>query len=343
MKALLAGVLAVVLMVSAAFVALAAPEPPGMVPLTIPGGRLLEGYVIYPARPGGPAAIPFGGNAVFRAEQVRPGATASAGPMPLVILSHGMYGHRFNQLWLARRLAQAGFVAAAVDHPGTTTFNRDRTLSRRLWERPLDIGRVIDALMADSAAARLIDPSRIYAAGHSLGGYTVLAAAGARFDRARPVSFCKTMPEAVACGALQTLGLFDPEVTDAELARDVRDPRLAGVVAMDPGGVQALIPESLAGITIPVLVFGAGRTPELLDPAREAEVAAKLLPATSVYVALPEAGHFDFLGQCTKRGLAILKAEEPDDVAVCERGQTERAVLHDRIAERIVAFLNAGP
>ena len=78
--------------------------------------------------------------------------------MPLVILSHGMYGHRFNQLWLARRLAQAGFVAAAVDHPGTTTFNRDRTLSRRLWERPLDIGRVIDALMADSATVRLIDP-----------------------------------------------------------------------------------------------------------------------------------------------------------------------------------------
>ena len=254
MKALLTGVLAVVLMVSAAFVALAAPEPPGMVPLTIPGGRLLEGYVIYPARPGGPAAIPFGGNAVFRAEQVRPGAMASAGPIPLVILSHGMYGHRFNQLWLARRLAQAGFVAAAVDHPGTTTFNRDRTLSRQLWERPLDIGRVIDALMADSAAARLIDPSRIYAAGHSLGGYTVLAAAGARFDRARPVSFCKTMPEAVACGALQTLGLFDLEVTNAELARDVREPRLAGVVAMDPGGVQALIPESLAGITISVLV-----------------------------------------------------------------------------------------
>ena len=280
---------------------------------------------------------------MFRAEQVRPGAAASAGAMPLVILSHGMYGHRFNQLWLARRLAQAGFVAAAVDHPGTTTFNRDRTLSRRLWERPLDIGRVIDALMADSATARLIDPSRIYAAGHSLGGYTVLAAAGARFDRPRPVAYCKTTPEAVACGAMQTLGLFDPEVTDAELAQDVRDPRLAGVVAMDPGGVQALAPESLAGIAIPVLVFGAGRTPELLDPAREAEVAAKLLPATSVYVPVPEAGHYDFLGECTKRGLAILKAEEPDDVVVCEMGRTERAVLHDRIAERIVAFLNAIP
>ena len=142
---------------------------------------------------------------------------------------------------------------------------------------------------------------------------------------------------------MQTLGLFDPEVTDTELAQDVRDPRLAGVVAMDPGGVQALAPESLAGIAIPVLVFGAGRTPEHLDPAREAEVAAKLLPATSVYVALPEAGHFDFLGQCTERGLTILKAEEPEDVVVCEMGRTERAVLHDRIAERIVAFLNAIP
>ena len=202
---------------------------------------------------------------------------------------------------------------------------------------------MIDALMADSAAARLIDPSRIYAAGHSLGGIHG-SCCGRR--AVRPGAAGRLLQDNAGGRCLRRPAdprSFDPEVTDVELAQDVRDSRLAGVVAMDPGGVQALTPESLCGIATPVLVFGAGRTPEPLDPARAAEVAAKFLPVTSVYAPLPEAGHFDFLGQCTKRGLAILKTEEPADVAVSELGQTERAVLHDRIAERMVAFLNAVP
>lgn len=51
--------------------------------------------------------------------------------------------------WLAPELAQQGYIVAAPDHPGTTTFNKDADQAAKLWERPHDLSRVIDVLTTD--------------------------------------------------------------------------------------------------------------------------------------------------------------------------------------------------
>ena len=155
---------------------------------------------------------------------------------PLVVLSHGMYGLRFNQTWLATRLAQAGYVVVAMNHPGTSAFSKDRDLSRQLWERPADITRAIDAVLADPDLASAIDPNQIFAIGHSLGVFTVLETAGARFDVDQMLSQCGGNMKAVACNAFDMLGIASDD--RAQLGADLSEPRIKAIVALDPGGTM---------------------------------------------------------------------------------------------------------
>lgn len=111
-----------------------------------------------------------GENRVFYGIPVLEDATPQAGPFPLVVLSHGYGGSWRNLNWLAGELVSAGYVVAAPDHPGTTTFNRDPIQAGTLWERPRDLSRTIEAVLTDPSFAGQIDPARIAAIGHSLGG-----------------------------------------------------------------------------------------------------------------------------------------------------------------------------
>lgn len=75
--------------------------------------------------------------------------------------------------WLATELAQQGYIVAAPDHPGTTTFNKDADQAAKLWGRPHDLSRVIDVLTTDPKLVGKVDIRRIAAIRHSLGGWTV--------------------------------------------------------------------------------------------------------------------------------------------------------------------------
>lgn len=312
-------------------------EAAGLAPLRVGGDRPLSGHVVYPSNTG--EAGSFGGNAVFLAEPVTYGADATPGRKPLVLLSHGIFGNRLNQLWLARRLADAEYVSVAIDHPGSSTRSRSPELARRLWERPLDLGRMIDGILADPSFGAMVDENRIFAVGHSLGGYTVLAAAGARADRAQFAAFCAGRPVGAACAAIEQLGINDPEITDAEFGQDVSEPRLKAIVALDPGGAPALTEASLSDIRVPVLIIGAGRTPEILNPEFESELAAGLI-AGAEYLFLESAGHFDFLGLCIDMAKPILASENPADAIICDGDMVNRAAVHEFAAQRIIAFLN---
>jgi len=311
----------------------------GKIEFDIAGDRALHVHALYPAQDGG-NAVAFGGNEVWTSYPVQVGARPAGTGHPLVVMSHGMFGNRFNQTWLATRLARAGYVVLATDHPGTSTWSREAELSRQLWERPRDIGRVIDGFLASPAHAAAVDTGSIYAIGHSLGGFTVLAAAGARFDLDRYAEVCGQNPQAAGCTAFEKLGVGPDDRAGWET--DTAEPRLRAVVALDPGGTQGFTEASLGRMDVPVMMIAGGRTPEIVDRADEAGRIAALLPPEKLrYLPLDEAGHFDFLGTCTENGLEILREQEPDDVFVCERGTEERERLHERIAAEIIAFLEA--
>ncbi|MBG0833119.1 alpha/beta hydrolase [Planomonospora sp. ID67723] len=110
--------------------------------------------------------------------------------LPLVVLSPGFGAPRSSLTTLAEDLASRGYVVAGIDHTyesagttfpdgHTTTCVACRSLDspgfgkKATKGRAADVSFVLDRLLGPDPAwkgARLIDPSRIAMAGHSLGG-----------------------------------------------------------------------------------------------------------------------------------------------------------------------------
>ncbi len=121
---------------------------------------------------------------------------SSGGPRPVILFSHGLGGSREASPWLGHALAQNGYYAFFLQHPGSDSAllagaHGEEDSRRRLLQATLtpgiahdrfgDIPAVLDQLVTMNAAGPLagrLDLERIGTAGHSLGARTVLAAAG---------------------------------------------------------------------------------------------------------------------------------------------------------------------
>lgn len=304
------------------------------------GRRPLSVSLWYPTHAPGPS-MRFGENAVFEGVTAAPGAPLADGPFPLVLVSHGLDGNSLNQAWLARALAEAGFVVAAPNHPGTTTWDRDPEMRSRLAERPRDLSRVIDAAFDHPDVGPAIDRQRIAAIGHSLGGWTVMALIGAAFDAPRHAGYCAGHPDSPDCRFMRDAGIGDHPVHLADLVATDADPRIGAAIILDLAFTQGLAPTSLAGIRVPVLVIGAPRG-GVLDLDMESRALAASLPGASVSYAEPDGvSHYDFVGTCKQGGLAILAEDDPEFVTVCSEGSAQRAARHAVVAALVTDFLNA--
>ena len=302
------------------------------------GDRPLHVSIWYPTGDTGPVAE-VGANLAFVGLPAITDAKPTGETHPLVVLSHGYGGSWRNLNWLAGELVQNGYVVAAPDHPGTTTFDRSPRQAARLWQRPRDLGRVIDALTDAPSLAGAIDARRIAAIGHSLGGWTVAALGGARFDADRFASDCESQPNPRTCGLAAELGL-EPGAQPM-LQADLRDARVGAIVSLDLGLARGFTPDSLAAYPVPALVIGAGV--DIGDlPARleSGYLAAHLPKATSTYVEIPDAMHFSFMQICKPGAADLIEAETPGDGIVCrDGGARSRQALHREVADRITAFL----
>lgn len=319
-----------------------AADAPGFREAMLPGTentRALHIALWYPAKQDGPVKI-VGENRVFHGIEALPDARPEEEAHPLVILSHGYGGSWRNLNWLAAELVKNGYAVAAADHPGTTTFNRDPAEAAKLWERPRDLSRVIDALIADTSLAGAIQSERIAAIGHSLGGWTVAALAGARFDAERFAADCTANPNPRTCGLTEELGL-SPEDNHL-LEADLSDARIGAAVSLDLGLARGFTPESLATIRTPLLVFGAGiDIGDLPADEESGYLAAHLNPSRSQYTKIPDAAHFSFMQLCKPGAAALIEAEAPGDGIVCmDGGERTREAIHRQVAGQIIDFLS---
>ncbi|GGD28088.1 alpha/beta hydrolase family protein [Aureimonas glaciei] len=288
-------------------------------------------------------AIPIGENPVFRGTPALVGAAAAAGKHPLILLSHGSGGNMDGLGWLSSELALRGALVVAVNHPGTTSGDSSPRRTPRFDERAKDLSAALDTVLADPSFGKLVDTSRISALGFSLGGTTVLDLAGGHFVRTKYRDYCRTFGEQGDC-VFYRKGGVDLDRLPAEMEANVRDPRVGSVIAVDPGVTDALSPEGIAAMTLPVLLINLGAP----DPwrgvdvsAKGSDLAARLSNAT--YETIRPAVHFTFLGLCTPQAAKMLEEEQDDPVCTDPAG-SDRAAVHAEVIDAVAAFLGlSGP
>jgi len=210
----------------------------------------------------------------------------------LILLSHGTGGSQLAHYNLAMRLAQSGYLVAAPQHPGDNWDDRSLVLSDRYFaERPRQLSRLLDAVMADSHWRDQIPTDRIGALGHSAGGFSVLALAGGMADRQQVLRHCaSTNDDQLFC----QLGGDPDGLVEATtpVDFDVLDRRVRAVFAMAPIGV-IFAPESLARIDVPVKVVTA-EMDVVLTPKYHGDWLRARLPQAE-FEQVPRAGHFAFM------------------------------------------------
>lgn len=120
------------------------------------------------------ASMGFAGSETRRID-VKVWVPKGKGPFPLVIYSHGTFGHADNAMHLVRALVDAGYVVAAPDYPLSSRHAWTKIMSADVTdvgEQVRDLGFIIDRLLAEPDLGKRIDPARIGTTGHSLGAVT---------------------------------------------------------------------------------------------------------------------------------------------------------------------------
>ena len=322
----------------------AAETPVGFKTTTLPDAkdnRPLELAVWYPAVTTATPEL-IADNAVFIGALAVPDAAPAAGEHPLVVLSHGYGGNWGKQVWLASALAHQGYIVAAVNHPGTTNKDRSPQAAAQLWQRPADLSRAIDAVLAQPKQFGAVTPDRIAAIGHSLGGWTVMEIGGARFDPDLFSRDCAEHPKLGGCIGYQAMNPASTPAGKAKLAADLSDKRVTAIVSLDLGLSRGLTSASLAALRVPALVIAGGVPTEDMSPALESADMVKRLPNTSTqYLEISDATHFSFMSSCKPGAVALIEKSSPGDGMICRDGEgaRPRAVIQQQVVAQISAFL----
>jgi predicted dienelactone hydrolase len=271
---------------------------------------------------------------IYALPLARDAAFAGGEGHPLIVTSHGTGGSRWDFFWLAQALTAQGFIVVSVEHPGDNWEGQDPFTSLQVWERPRDVSAALDDVLRDPSWGPRIDPERIAAAGHSVGGFTVLGLAGLRYDIDRAFVECmnRRMNDTTCIWVRQTT--FDFRRIDYGRSKGaLRDPRVKAVFAMSPAVAEAADVDAARHIAIPVHIVGSrrdGLTPFELHAARYAEWIG-----TSTLTELQLGNHYVAVSPCNGFGRRFITPCQ--DVDGFDRVGAQRRLAHT--AEQF--FLNA--
>ncbi len=310
--------------------------------------RPLQIAIWYPTDTGQQATV-VGETPAFYGQRVILNGAIKAGIHPLVVLSHGYGGSWRNLAWIAAALVSNGYVVAAPDHPGTTTFDRRPEEAAKLWRRPEDLSRVASAMLEDASLGGKIDAHRIAGIGHSLGGWTVVELAGGQFDPALLMTHCAEQFGTVACKVFESLGLRDPANASHLVGTGMKDQKFRAVVSLDLGPSRGFTQQSLAAVQVPILVLAAGedigtdvaRTAMIAATNKDsAYLAAQLPQISTTYMTIPGALHFSFMQLCKPGAAGKIEQQSPGDGIVCQdAGGRDREAIHRQVLKLILDFL----
>lgn len=240
------------------------PWPAGTTTRTITGsdGQPLVVQYWYPATEAGDFPVTYDGLLAGEAFEDVPADCAEA--HPLLAFSHGYGGTRYQSPFFTERLATHGWVVVAPDHRGNTFLDDSGDLAELVVRRPVDVSDAVDAVLAEPALAGCTDEALGYAvAGHSFGGYTALAVAGATVN-------------------LPTGG-----------TGDLGDPRAWAALGFAPWDGFGAITDGTAAIEVPTMLL-TGERDDTVPIAQVRSLYAPLTVEPRRMGVFPEAGHYSF-------------------------------------------------
>jgi predicted dienelactone hydrolase len=178
-------------------------------------------------------------------------------PAPVIVLSHGLASDRQHFAATARHLASHGFVAVTLEHPGSNLQKFKSLLagsSKEMFDvsefidRPKDVSYILDDLWRRMPG--MANVQQVGVIGHSFGGYTALALAGATIDFDYLTKECSQ-------GFNTTNASLLLQCEALKLPRQVynfRDNRVKFSLAINPIESSIFGPKGIAKIQIPVAI-----------------------------------------------------------------------------------------
>ncbi|MEB3826053.1 alpha/beta hydrolase [Phormidium sp. CCY1219] len=185
---------------------------------------------------------------------------------PLAVMSHGFASDRFFLEYLARHLASHGLTVVSVEHPGSneawlqqlpvTLDPTDLIEAEEFLHRPRDIRFVLDELEAlnrqPGTFYNQFNTAETVAIGHSLGGYGILALAGAEVDLPHLREVCQKQ---------RKLGQSPADLLQCAAGKlegnrvNLRDRRIKSAIALNPMVGDLFGPQGLEKVQTPVLLL----------------------------------------------------------------------------------------
>jgi len=192
--------------------------------------------------------------------------TTNSPRFPVIVISHGLGSDRNTFRYLAQQLASYGFAVAVPEHPNSNAEQlrsllngraRAVTPPREFINRPLDVSYLLDVLAqldrADSSFA--LNLQQVGVVGHSYGGYTALALAGAKLNFDQLQQDCQNLGETFNLSLLLQCRTLELPRTQYNL----RDKRIKAAIAINPIASALFGRAGLSQIKIPVTIASSSQ------------------------------------------------------------------------------------
>jgi predicted dienelactone hydrolase len=245
-------------------------------------------------------------------------------------MSHGNGGWYAGHYDTAQALAHAGFVVAALTHPGDNYH--DQSHATDMAARPRELSWLIGYMLDQWPQRASLDASRVGAFGFSSGGFTTLVTIGGTPDFSAFPAHCQAHPAYFDCGLVRQAGGATAVQPVAHApGMWVHDVRIKAAVVAAPALGFTFANGGLKDVTVPVQLWRA-EADHILPHPDYAEAARLALPIPPEYHVVANADHFDFLAPCyaeQARRLPMICASRPG---------FDRAAFHETFDKAVVAF-----